>query len=833
MLINISSSGGMNVLVETRTGVNFQSSGAWSTVGTYSLSGWSGWNDIPLVLGTLGGGTTQTGNNWQLRLTFIMTSKNTTYPTTANVDAIRIFGENAWTVPSTLAGTNDLYTYDMSQNAFFPAAIQGSRLTSTVATGTAPLTVSSTTAVTNLNADLLDGLHSTAFVPARTRSDWNNATSVIGNVIGELAWKNYGNGHTIFDASNSTAPGGTAKNNTNPDIFWSATYPTLMGWNGTNTYGVRVDSARVSDSTTGNAATATTLQTARTINGVSFNGSANITVTAAPNAHTHAISDVTGLQTAIDARIPLTQKGAASGVVPLNSSSKIDETYLPNFIFGGMRYIGSISGNTTAESLLDAAQTYIASNGGTVSGCYFIVSGTVTVTITGGVDTNNGVSHTFTSGPFNMIGEEGDNNFDTIDLEPGDWIVINDTWGPYFSVTYQRWSVVNNTYALVTTTDPGIMSAADKTKLDGIASSANNYTHPTGGANSTISNANGLVLSSITVNTLGHVTAVGSKTLAAADIPTLNQNTTGSAATLTTARTLTIGSTGKTFNGGANVSWTLAEIGAQVAGSYADTSHTHGNITNAGTITSDTAIASGQKIVLVNASNQIVRSTLALGTATTTFLRNDGQWVTPAGGGDVVGPASSTTGRVATFNGTTGKLIQDGGVLLSNLVTGPASSTTGRVATFNGTTGKLIQDGGILLSSLSTTSHTHLTSIYGGSPQTVSSGGTLTLTLSANISPGSHLRIIWGSNTNVYFRSDVFMMQFNGSDHFAVLEKTIDAVSASDVTYRLSCRLGTTSTTGNYTGSQITFHTGMSMSMAGAQTAVTLYVQQIFLITGA
>jgi hypothetical protein len=51
--------------------------------------------------------------------------------------------------------------------------------------------------------------------------------------------------------------------------------------------------------------------------------------------------------------------------------------------------------------------------------------------------------------------------------------------------------------------------------------------------------------------------------------PTFNQNTTGSAATLTTARTLTIGSTGKTFNGSANVSWSLAEIGAAAA------SHTH------------------------------------------------------------------------------------------------------------------------------------------------------------------------------------------------------------------------------------------------------------------
>lgn len=42
---------------------------------------------------------------------------------------------------------------------------------------------------------------------------------------------------------------------------------------------------------------------------------------------------------------------------------------------------------------------------------------------------------------------------------------------------------------------------------------------------------------------------------------------TGSAATLTTPRTLTIGSTGKTFNGSANVAWSLAEIGAMPSAS--------------------------------------------------------------------------------------------------------------------------------------------------------------------------------------------------------------------------------------------------------------------------
>lgn len=48
------------------------------------------------------------------------------------------------------------------------------------------------------------------------------------------------------------------------------------------------------------------------------------------------------------------------------------------------------------------------------------------------------------------------------------------------------------------------------------------YSHPTNGANTTISAANGRVLSAIAVNSLGHVTSVSYKTLAAADIPDLS-----------------------------------------------------------------------------------------------------------------------------------------------------------------------------------------------------------------------------------------------------------------------------------------------------------------------
>ena len=78
--------------------------------------------------------------------------------------------------------------------------------------------------------------------------DQTNWASYRGSAVANmLSWKNYGNGHVIFDASQSTSPTGSAVNNTNAQIAWSGTYPTLMGWNGANTYGVRVDSARVSD----------------------------------------------------------------------------------------------------------------------------------------------------------------------------------------------------------------------------------------------------------------------------------------------------------------------------------------------------------------------------------------------------------------------------------------------------------------------------------------------------------------------------------------------------------------------------------------------------------
>jgi hypothetical protein len=142
------------------------------------------------------------------------------------------------------------------------------------------------------------GNAATATALSSGQSNWSG-TGVLGNVVGMLAWKNYGNSHVIFDASAGTSPSGGAVNNTNSAVAWSSTYPTLMGWNGGSTYGVRVDSARISDSTsgssascTGNSATATFATSAGSI--TSQANSATITATTASTPNTIVLREANG-----------------------------------------------------------------------------------------------------------------------------------------------------------------------------------------------------------------------------------------------------------------------------------------------------------------------------------------------------------------------------------------------------------------------------------------------------------------------------------------------------------------------------------------------------------
>ena len=140
MLVNVSTATDISVLVETRTGTNYKNNGAWSSVGTYQLAGWSGWNDIPLGA-SLGGYVDQLQNNWQMRLTFSCPTVSSDAPKEGAILGIRVFGENCWVQASNLAGTGNIYTYDMGGNVFFPAGLSvngaftiGGKALATVAT---------------------------------------------------------------------------------------------------------------------------------------------------------------------------------------------------------------------------------------------------------------------------------------------------------------------------------------------------------------------------------------------------------------------------------------------------------------------------------------------------------------------------------------------------------------------------------------------------------------------------------------------------------------------------------------------------------------------------
>lgn len=240
------------------------------------------------------------------------------------------------------------------------ASITGTQLISNIADGTAPLKVTSKTVVTNLNSDLLDGYHETSFfrargnqtiassIPTTTELSSNNNLSGNWNVTypgasGHLVQFNTGGGSTRYMQFYSYYSGSLYWRNSTistlntkswKTIVDSANYTGIVLKIGTATKGSATlpiylnagtptaCSTTLGVSITGNAATATKLQTARTINGTSFDGSANITT-----AYWGATRTIT-------------LSGAVTGSASVNGSQNvtITTTYQTGSIDG--RYVG-------------------------------------------------------------------------------------------------------------------------------------------------------------------------------------------------------------------------------------------------------------------------------------------------------------------------------------------------------------------------------------------------------------------------------------------------------------------------------------------------------------
>lgn len=251
----------------------------------------------------------------------------------------------------------------------------------------------------------------------------------------------------------------------------------------------------------------------------------------------------------------------------LLNGGKIADTLLPAYVFNGMRPIGTVNvGMEQADTTLElkgVVDAYVTANGGVSTGCFMVcIEEEAAVEITSG-DTVYTKDGAHTSGSFVV--------------HMGDWVICLNSTGTLWGVinnehplatalvpglmssahytklegiapnannyshptqtaidgnaTDDGISVIDrvqvNAYghvtavttrnlAAATPSSPGHMTAAQATKLAGIDDNANNYSHPTGGANVNISASTIETIAAVVVNTLGHVTSFTKQTIRSA-----------------------------------------------------------------------------------------------------------------------------------------------------------------------------------------------------------------------------------------------------------------------------------------------------------------------------
>lgn len=350
------------------------------------------------------------------------------------------------------------------------------------------------------------------------------------------------------------------------------------------------------NNTSGNAGSATKLQTARKINGVAFDGTKDITIDAGGSGG-HTILNSSG--TAMTQRSKLRFNNAtvtddANNDVTIITPSGTSGNYLP--LTGG-----TLSGNLYFNHTSSSKSGEIGWTAGTVRQKLLI---------------NDGAAEIFV---FQQSKDSGQTWLDLMTIKSDSEVEATTFTGALngnakTATTLQTARTINGTSfngsANITTANWGTARNIGIVNSDG-----------TGTAITTSVNGSANVNLKLPATIKATLTGNASTATTLANARTINGTSFNGSANITTAnwgtaRTITIGNTGKSVNGSANITWSLSEIGA------AASSHTHSYLPlSGGTMTGTISSSKTTGTYLAGSQGTAVINSTASGGSYTTLLK--------------------------------------------------------------------------------------------------------------------------------------------------------------------------------------------------------------------
>ena len=497
---------------------------------------------------------------------------------------------------------------------------------------------------------------------------------------------------------------------------------------------------------------------------VSGSGTTSISVTVADDSHNHVISNVDGLQAALDAKLDDSQKGAANGLAELDATGKVPSAQLPSYVDDVLEYANAGSFPATGEAgklyvALDSNDVYrwtgsayvkvsdavstadqatklatarnIALSGDVSGSANFDGSANISITATVADDSHNHIIgnvdglQAALDGKLSTTGKAADSNLlDGLDStafylasNPNGYTsnvgdITNVSAGTGLSGGGASGSVTLNvdlseltdmTAAMIGTDEFIVLDAgADRRKAaneiglsifsndagfttnlgditgvtagggitGGGTSGAVTVSHADTSAQGSVNNSGATVIQDVTLDTYGHVTALGSKTLTAADVGAITGNQTitlsgdlsGSGTTSINAQIASgvVGATELNVTGNGTTAQFLRSDGdgsftwatptdtntTYSAGTALDLSGTTFNV-DLSELSTSTTNGDGDYFVVVDTSN--VQRKLTKGSIGISGFNNDAGYTTNVG--DITGV---TAGSGITGGGTSG-----------------------------------------------------------------------------------------------------------------------------------------------------------------------------------